>query len=196
MHIRHLHTTFVRTAAAAAILLSTGVSVAHAAPGDGTGGSDDTDQPPTHVSVAPPIDTHASENPVWFAPNQSTKTIQVLWNSQPDSEVSVAIYRDVNHYMWTKYFDPGTGGSVNLTVEYGHNYRAWVCRKVYDWCPLYAIVTKRKELADPTLIPLPVPHPETGRKPQLENTPDAPQRVPQNSQERRAPSADTESPVR
>lgn len=80
----------VRALAVGAALLAINAPIAHAAPGDGPG-SDNTPPPPGQASVPTPLEISVSENPVFFLPNQTKKTINITWTPQPDSEVSVMV---------------------------------------------------------------------------------------------------------
>ena len=80
----------VRALAVGAALLAINAPIVHAAPGDGHG-SDNTPPPPGQASVPTPLEISVSENPVFFLPNQTKKTINITWTPQPDSEVSVMV---------------------------------------------------------------------------------------------------------
>jgi hypothetical protein len=197
VHATHIRTRFVRAAAAAAILLSMSVPIVSAGPGDGEPSSDNTDPPPGQVLVDPPINAHASENPVVFQPHQDYRTIQALWTSQPVSEVVVKVQDNNGEILW-QGLDHGVPGKFNLGITYGHIYHVWVCRwKDDDSCSAVVITTVRKELNLPTLVNPPVPYLENrNNNPQLDNEPDSTRRVPQTPRERRVPSeGNTDSPV-
>jgi hypothetical protein len=172
-----------------------GTSAAHAGPGDPSEPSD-TDPPPGQVLVEPPINLHASENPVVFLPHQNSRKIQFLWTTQPISELMLEIQVD-NGQPMPQGFDKGVPGTYDWNVEYGHVYHVWVCRwQVDEDCPPIEITTVRKEFDIPTPVTPPVPYPGNDRKPVLDNKPDAPQRVQQKPPLRRVPAGSESSPVR
>jgi hypothetical protein len=149
----------VSAIAIAAVLLAGNTPLVHAAPGDGPG-SDNTTPPPGQVAVPAPLEISVSENPVAFLPNQTTKTINFTWTSQPDSKVWVNVTAGSGGIeVWSKWMDKGLTGPLNLEVNYGAFYWVWVCREVHDTCPLAIITTERLDIKVPELderqLPLP-----------------------------------------
>lgn len=161
--------------AVGAALLAINAPIGHAAPGDGPG-SDNTPPPPGQASVPTPLEISVSENPVFFLPNQTKKTINITWTPQPDSEVSVMVTEGSGgKEVWSKVMDKGMSGPLNLAVTYGSFYWVWVCRKIHDTCPLAIITTERIEITGPTLqrqLPLPVPGPPEINRTMTPQTPD------------------------
>jgi hypothetical protein len=130
----------VSAIAVGVFVLAIGTSSGHAGPADGPG-SDNTVQPPGPVSLPAPLEISISENPVFFLPNQTSKTVDITWTPQPDSKVWVNVTEGSGaKAVWSKTMDNGLSGPLKLEVTYNHFYWVWVCREIHDTCPL-AIVT-------------------------------------------------------
>src|ERR1700752_580469 len=137
---RSLKMLIVLFLALGAILLSLSATVAHAGPGD----IHDSPNPPA-ISSGPtaqvPLQVHASENPVFFQPWETTKTITFAWNPVPQP-AAVIVHAD-GQFLWIKQADGGSHGPLDLTVTAGKTYTIRLKTSSYQIGPLLTITTKK-----------------------------------------------------
>jgi hypothetical protein len=131
-----------------AILLALSAPAVHAAPDDGT----DPGPPALHV--------HASENPVGFAPFETTKPVTLTWNPQP---AAVHFYvEDNGGYYLDKTVDKGST-SFDMMVTFGKWYKVWAVNLDGDGPnpnDFLIITTEKAEPLVPPLKPIPIPLPQ------------------------------------
>lgn len=143
-----------------AVLVALTMPTADAGPGGGdTFDSDNQPGVPGVVHAPVPIpNPRTTQNPVNFLPGENVKRISFDWTPQPDSEVRVSVIE--GHVLRSdEYLGPGAHGPRRLDVRAPETYRISVCNTwqlaTFDSCPPLIVTTKRIEIADPTITPIP-----------------------------------------
>jgi hypothetical protein len=139
-----------------AILLALSATVAHAAPGDVQDGPNPPNMPPGQTTMAPPPGLHASENPVFFGPFETTRYITLTATPYNETVRGVWLEDGVPH-CGCPIIVAGTPVDLPAEIHYGKTYTAFLETMPENGPPtkgpVLTITTKRPQIA--TFIPQP-----------------------------------------